>query len=317
MILGYEGTETEYWDQVGVFAQSLAASANPHLEDLGHLGLALSLARRGYIDLAVQNLLKLRKRTKDFYKWTFSVFPKQKPPVPAYVYGRAQSLLATGRYDELEQMFKDESLRDLETWFTEDPRNQDPDYRRALFIKGQNIVRLWRSQHTDAEVTRAEEKLDRDMNLGKARDIFQLCLDDEHYDPEVRLALGEVLELLESFSGAFSSYEILIRDTQEAAGLAEDATLATQRDKAFLRIKDLHAKKLLPEKDLVQAWVVLKRYHGKNPELLAYVKQETEVIRSVLTRYCRGCGRKAADGETFCVECGRRLPTASVSTATP
>lgn len=294
-LLEFRGEDSTYWRSVGELGTRLASSENPSLRELGNFGQAVASARVGDIENALDSARRLTEGS-EFVRQVAEIFPVQTPPRPGYVYGRALTLFRAGRHTELSSMF--DGLGDLESRIQESPY-----YRKALFIEGQNILHGWLARRTTGETLSADEKLERDRTLGAARDIFQLCLEGQEAPSAVtRLELATVQELLESFASAFTIYEELATEpasSQEAAQL---------RDAVFGRIRKLHEKRLLPDKDHVEAWKVLTTYPGTDSELKDYVEKRRRAIQVDLEHYCPSCGRKAAAGEEYCLECGRRLP---------
>jgi tetratricopeptide (TPR) repeat protein len=291
-LLDYQGGELDYWSSVESFADRLSRSTELDRAELGYFGRALARARQGKIEEAVADSPWLRERP-DFLLLLERIFPAR-PVSPAYLFGRAQALLLAERTSELEALFQSD-------FFNAAGSTPDEHYQQALVIQGRNILQRWRlDQGSPPVVLAPEKKLEKERILGKARDLFQAYL-ETHDDPEVRMALGEVLERLESFSGAFSSYGWVARDNPN-------------HTEAFRSIQRLHKEKLLPEKVLTEAWKLLRTYAGSDADLHAYVKQTIDAIQIELALYCRSCGRKGTEGETTCLECGQRIGSSPRST---
>jgi hypothetical protein len=237
---------------------------------------------------AVEDALLL-SGTPDFIRHLSTIFPGE-PDRPEYLYGKALTLLGARRFAELDAFFQEDVFRMLE------PMALESDYyHKTMVLQGSSILQKWVAENeTSSEPITPEAKIRREKTLGKARDAFQTYLERTPEDQEIRMALGQVQELLESYAAAYSNYAMVVP-------LAEDKTAALRR------IAKLHSSRLLPEQDLAAAWNLLRGYEGQDPEILSYVRQRQSAIRSEGLLYCRGCGRKGAEGDTLCLECGSRI----------
>lgn len=272
--------------------------------ELGIFGRAIARARNDKIDGidgAVEDAQRLQERS-DYLERLSRVFPDE-PPRPRYLYGKALALLKAGRYEELEALFDRSVFR-----FPGPALEADPYFQKAKALQGLSILESWGDRNEDAEaISTPQAKLMRDKTLGQARDLLQDYLEKDRDDLRIRLALGEVQELMEAFPPAFLSYAVVAEASSKSGGSRDE------NEKALLGILRLHSGKLLPQKDLANAWRLLRDYGGKNTVIREYVRNRRREIAEEVALYCRGCGRKAVEGETICPECGRQLG-GSVST---
>ena len=300
-MLSYKGSDKEYWASLEVLAERLMSdgggavqTVKPTAEkiskemELGLLTRALARARNLKVKEAVEDALLL-SGTPDFIRHLSTIFPRE-PNRPEYLYGKALTLLGGRRFAELDAFFQEDIFRML------DPTALKSDYyHKTMVLQGSSILQEWVAENeTSTEPTTPEAKIRREKTLGKARDAFQTYLERYPEDQEIRMALGQVQELLESYAAAYSNYAMVVPR-------AEDNTAALRR------IARLHSSRLLPEQDFAAAWKLLRGYTGTDPEILSYVRQRQSAIRSEALLYCRGCGRKGAEGDTLCLECGRRI----------
>jgi hypothetical protein len=58
---------------------------------------------------------------------------------------------------------------------------------------------------------------------------------------------------------------------------------------------------------LTEAWIVLRGYAGQDEEIREYLRRTQIAIQADTLLYCRGCGRKGAEGDLACIECGRQI----------
>jgi tetratricopeptide (TPR) repeat protein len=282
-ILGYRQEDPEYWRKAEDLATRLVDSEVS--AEKGREARALARARNRKTDEAVDDALDLQMRA-DFVQLVERIFPAD-PGRPDYLYGRALTLFKAGRHEELATFFQDEVFRTLD-----EEARQSRLFQRTLVVEGRNIVAHWLKEAKGQPATN-DAKLDRDRRLGKARDAFQAYLDRFPQEHDVRMALGEVQELMESFPAAYVSYAFI-------AGASDDPV-------APQRILRLHKERLLPEKVETEAWNLLRRYRGGDLEIEEYVARTRYDIEADVKLYCRWCGRKGAQGDLMCIECGRRL----------
>lgn len=287
-LLAYKPEDRKYWQSVEAFATRISSDGPPARKDLGTTTRAVARARNGKIEDAVADALLLQSRP-DFLELVFRIFPTHERR-PEHLYGRALTLFNAKRHEELESFSQEEVFGTL------DPAaKQTPEYQKTLMIEGRNIVALW-SEET-AKTGPAQEpaaKLERDKRLSKARDAFLAYLDRYPQDHEVRMSLGEVQELMESYPAAFVSYAFI-------------ANNAKDHPRAIPRILKLHKEKLLLEKVSSEAWGLLRGYEGDHSEIQEYVRVTRGQIETDLRLYCVACGRKGTEGDRMCIECGRLI----------
>jgi len=287
-ILAHNGNDDAYWKAVEGFATKLIDGEGGRGKEAGVFARALARARSGRVEEAVADALLLASRP-DFTTLLARIFPADASR-PDYFYGRAMTLLGARRHEDLERFFESEGFR---AQAASSPEN---DYcQKTLALEGKNIVARWLEESArEGPVTTPEARLERDRALGKARDAFQKYLEKHPQDHGIRMALGELLEHMESFSAAYASYAFI-------------ASAVKDHPAALRRILRLHRENLLPEKVKQEAWDLLRESGAGDPEVAAYVQKTRTSIESDLRLYCAQCGRKAAEGEAMCPECGRRL----------
>jgi hypothetical protein len=299
-MLAYSGDTSEYWDRVETLAGDLVpkdGEATPSAEEalrekktLAVFARALAKARSGKIDAAGQDAL-LIKDAPDFPRLLGRIFPGDASK-PEYLYGKASALLGARKYKALDSFFQEEAFQS-----TKLRASDSPWVHKVLVLEGRNILARWLAENPDnTKLTTPETKMERDKTLGRARDSFQAYLERYPRDTAVRMDLGKVQELMESFAAAFLSFALVARES------TSDAT-------AFRAILPLHQNRLLPQKDMTEAWTLLRSFAGTDLAISDYVSRTQASIQAETLRYCQGCGRKAADGETTCLECGRHLGT--------
>ncbi|MCZ6794139.1 MAG: hypothetical protein O7J95_11065 [Planctomycetota bacterium] len=282
-ILGYRGDEESFWRQVVAFGEELATNEQQDTAALGFEALAVAATRVGEIDQAVDSLVVL-KAQPNFDALLDRVFPDQEPAAAAFAYGRAKVLFASGRHDDLEDWFREGTVPDLEKIFS--PGNHDPYLLATLSIRGQNLLRRWQG------LTGAGQSPER-SDLTDAREFLSNVLSLRE-SPDVRLALGEVHEALDAYDSALGVYAVLARDDP----------FHTTVHRHVLR---LHKQYLVEGEGRTEAWELLKRYAGQDPDIRRYVAETSRAGREHL---CAGCGRRGAATDRYCLECGRRLPAA-------
>jgi tetratricopeptide (TPR) repeat protein len=286
-MLSYSGSGKEYWTRVKLFSEKLSSPADNPWADLGIFARAMAEARIGETDAAVKSALELVSKP-NFKDRLERIFPTSARS-PEYLYGKALTLFEAKRYEELEAFFEDEIFR------LPDPVLLANDsFQKILALQGLNIMNRWRESSVPGAVLSTEAKIERDKTLGRARDDFEKYLDRFSNDYAIRRTLGEVQELMESFTAAFLSYELVARQDMKDSAV-------------FQHIVKLHSGRLLTEKDLGVAWELLRKYKGDNPDIVAYVEKTRKSIKADIQLYCQGCGRKASEGDTTCLECGRQL----------
>jgi tetratricopeptide (TPR) repeat protein len=287
-ILAYAPEDREYWQGVETLAARIGSEGSSARKDLATYARAVARARKGEIEKAVADALHLQSRP-DFSQMIFKIFPNHERR-PAYLYGRALALFNAKRYDELESFFQEEVFATL------DPAARETiEYQKTLVLEGRNVVALWREETARTGAARdPESKLERDRRLGKARDAFLAYLEIDPQAHDVRMALGEVQELMESFPAAFVSYAFIAKSAKD-------------HPEAIPRILKLHKEKLLIDEVSTEAWRLLRDYGGDNPEIQDYVRVTQGLIEAELRLYCVACGRKGAEGDRMCIECGRLL----------
>ncbi|MGQ9592370.1 MAG: tetratricopeptide repeat protein [Planctomycetota bacterium] len=297
-MLEHSGDSPEYWKSVEALASRLVEAARAggtpgdekaaELRRKGIFARSLARARGRKVDQAVEDALFLAD-DPEFSDLLVRIFPAD-ARVPEYLYGRARALLGSRRYGELGRFFQDRVFQSPPPELAESAY-----YHRTLVLEGQGILERWISENPDpAAASTPEAKLERDKVLGRARDAFQKHLERYGDDAGVRRSLGKVQELMEAYASAFLNYAMLARQRKDD-------------DFAFERISELHGKKLLPQADMLEAWAILREYSGTSPAVREYVERTRQAIRAETLLYCRGCGRKAAPGDRFCLECGREI----------
>lgn len=296
-ILDYAGGDKIYWRSVASFTEKLLNSPSEPQQEAGTFARALARARIELIDASVEDALLLQHRP-DFLELLSRVFPLDTSH-SEYLYGRALALRGAGRFAELESFFEDPVFRSPPPSVA-----ASEDYQRALLFEGLNIVARWLEQHPPSAALQPQDKLERDKTLGRARSAFESFLEKHPRNHQALMGLGEVQELMESFGGAFSSYALIAREVP---------TLPH----AFRRILRLHRERLLPEKDLIEAWAVLGAYTGDDADIRGYIQETQNALQAELLLYCRGCGRKGLEGDTTCLECGRQIGRAPQKSVPP
>jgi tetratricopeptide (TPR) repeat protein len=288
-LLAYNPEDRKYWQGVEAFATRIFSSdGSSARKDLGTYARAVARARNGKVEEAVVDALVLQSHP-DFLQLVFRIFPTHERR-PEHLYGRALTLFHAKKHEELESFFQEEVFATL------DPTaRQTPEYQKTLVIEGRNIVAQWMEETAKTgPAQEPEAKLERDKRLGKARDAFLAYLDRYPQDHEVRMSLGEVQEIMESYPAAFVSYAFI-------------ATSAKDHPRAILRILRLHKEKLLLEKVSGEAWGLLRSYGGDHLEIHDYVRATRAQIETELRLYCVACGRKGTVGDRMCIECGRLI----------
>lgn len=307
-MLEHSGDSPAYWESVEALASKLAeiaptagAAGGEKAAELSRKGIfarSLARARGRKVDEAVEDALLLADDPK-FSDLLARIFPADTGR-PDYLYGRARALLGSRRYGELDAFFQDRVFQSPPPGLAESAY-----YHRTLMLEGRGILERWTSENPDPTAAfTPEAKLERDKVLGRARDAFQKYLERYGDDAQVRRSLGRVQELMEAYASAFLNYAMLAR------GRKDD-------DFAFERIAELHGKKLLPQADMLEAWAILRDYSGTSPAVRDYVERTRQAIRAETLLYCRGCGRKAAPGDRFCLECGREIAPSAPPAAEP
>ncbi len=296
-MLSYKGPDSEYWASLESLAERLISSggdarqavkpngaASSKVMELGLLTRALARARSLKVKESVEDALLLCD-TPDFIRHLATIFPRE-PDRPEYLYGKALTLLGARRFEELDAFFQE----DISSLLAPAARESDY-YHKTMVLQGSSILQKWVAENEASPGTATPEaKIQREKTLGKARDAFQTYLERYPKDREIRMALGQVQEILESYAAAYSNYAMV-------ALQAEDNTAALRR------VKNLHEKRLLPEQDFAAAWSILRDYKGSDSEIISYIRQRQTAILSEALLYCRGCGRKGAEGDTQCLEC--------------
>lgn len=303
-LLSFQGEEIEYWALVEDLSESLINEKRDKTRQLGLYGRALARARSGNIDSAVTDAIQLSStyagsQDPEFLNQLMVVFPRQ-PARLDYYYGTGKTLFETQHHKKLDQLFESEIKGVLAT-----TRDDDKYHALCHLLNGKNIVALWKASDATKESVEntgepaIQQSLDREKFLSEARDAFQLCLTLPEHD-EIRLDLGEVQELLQSFTASYINY----------ASVAQRDPSHTE---AYRRILRLHAQGLLPaKKEHVQAWNTLKTYTGGDQEIRLYLRETAQQLRRQSELYCQSCGRKGLDGESRCHSCGMLLLRPSV-----
>ncbi len=290
-LLEYSGDNPSYWTQLAGVTRGLTETTRVvENSEAARQALAFALTRSGDIDAAVETVLELQERS-DFPDIVNQVFPHEQEKFSAYAFGRAKVLFAIGWYKQLEQWFSEERGSKLESQIASD------DFaRRALVIRAKTLVRLWVEQGVPSPEIPLAASRD-DTLLTRARVIFEKCLQVVTEDVEARLGLAETFEHLGLFNDALANYRNL-------------ATTNPTEAEGFRRIRKLHETAgTLSEKERAEAWNLLRSYSGANPDLLTYVEERRRDISTRVALYCKSCGRRRTSAtESFCFECGRRLP---------
>ncbi len=286
-MLSYGGDDRDYWESVEALAARLAADSLEARKESGVFARALARARNRKVAAAVEDALLLRD-LPNFLDLLSRIFPNRSKRSD-YLYGRALTLLGAKKHAELEAFFEDGVFHSPEPALLESDH-----YQSTLVLEGKNIVARWLENRSSTTPLSPQEKLERDRTLGRARDAFRGFLEKHAEDQDVAMALGEVQELLEAFPAAFLSYALIAREVPD-------------HTEAFRRIQKLHSGRLLPAKDLTEAWIVLRGYAGQDEEIREYLRRTQIAIQADALLYCRGCGRKGAEGDLVCVECGRQI----------
>jgi tetratricopeptide (TPR) repeat protein len=294
-LLAYRPEDPKYWEGIQALGTKIASRGSPPEKKLGTFTLALARARSGQIEeieQAARDALSLEGEDEDdFLQFISRIFPSNEGR-PEYLYGKALALFDAGRHEELESFFREGVFATLNP-----AAREKPAYEKTRVIEGRNIVARWREETAvSGPPETTDAKLERDKKLGRARDSFVAYLDRHPADHDVRMALGEVQEMLEAFPAAFASYEVIVRDPDPE-----------YRDRALLQILRLHSGKLLREDG--PAWNLLRSFStsSDNAEIKEYVRAERDRIEEEIRLYCTGCGRKGAVGDRICIECGRNI----------
>jgi tetratricopeptide (TPR) repeat protein len=328
-MLSYRGNDPihspSYWEGVEALAvqrwigDSLEKGGDPQKEasrepvQTGIFARALARARIRKVEDAVKDALLLNKG-QSFSERLEQIFPVESvtSQLPQDVYGKALTLLKAKRHEELEQFFESEAFRAFAASATKnekeerDEKNAKPEknekedyYRRTILLEGRNIVEMWEDELKRSPTLTTDVKIERDKKLGRARDIFQSYLRERRDDNEIRMQLGRVQELMDSFATAYLTYELLTKESKHYPA-------------AFHSILKLHRERLLTGKDLEAAWKLLLDYDGDDKSIKEYVQRTKGQLEADASLYCLSCGRKGTEGDTLCVECGHPIGLAAL-----
>ncbi len=288
-LLLYAGEDTEYWRRVEARTNEMIASDIEGKKLLGRYGRALARARQGKIEAAVDDSIALAAASPQLFLTRLkSVFS---PPTPLLRdhYGRGLTLYRTGRHEELDLLYREE-LPELVTNGV-DVAEKGRYYYLLRLLYGRNIVELWRRSETSGEEVLLPED---HAPLEEAKAALRSYLTEHENDPQVRLDLGDVEEILKSYVQAYTQYDLVI---------------ASQPDhtEAFRRVLRLHRDGLLQQLDHARAWTTLKSYRGEDPEIVGYIAQVSAQIETKSRHSCRRCGHQGQANEDICQACGRRF----------
>lgn len=293
-MLSFAQKRDSYWQSVESLADRLIEDAEPgdspeaiEQKAQGVFARALARARIGTrekIDEAVGDALRLKDSPR-FSEYVSRIFPSE-PPLPENLYGKASALLGADRHAELDALFQDPAFAALDA-----SAKGSSYYEKAMVLQGRSILQRWLAGEGSAPPSSTDAKIVRDRTLGKARDAFLSYLERHPEDHDVRMTLGQVQELMESYATAYLSYAMVAESRPETAT-------------AYQRIVRLHEGRLLPQTDMVTAWDLLRTYAGTDPTVVEYVRRTRETIRTEVSLHCTFCGRRGAQGDTTCLECG-------------
>ena len=302
-LLGYQGSDLDYWELVETTAEHLITDPTSEKKQFGNYARAVARARAGKIDEAVSDARELAKQLGNdqqerFRKKLKAIFPSKGSRL-GYFYGRGKTLYSLKKFDEFNELFEAEISAVLDR-----SSNKDNYVHLLHALRGRNIVASWQEHYVrnppnpigvENVEESVEEGMDRQETLSEARDSFALCLELRPEEHDIRIALGEVEELLQAFTTAYLCY----------AYVAQGDPRSTP---AFERILRLHSEGLLPpKKERVEAWATLRSYEGDSAEIRRYIRETAVKLRQQSERYCHICGRSGLDGEAACLECGGRL----------
>lgn len=290
-MLAFSGDDAEYWTSLENLADELARGTSSARKEAGLFARAVARARIAKIDAAVADALAL-SASPTFVQILARVFPIQ-PRRPELLYGRALALFGAGRHEELATFFEDPVFR------LPDPNLVDNEhFRKAQVIEGKNIIALWLARDISKIQLTDQQKAERDNYLARAITIFQTYLSRYADDRDITLAMGEAQELTDEPYKASQSYARIGKSNPEDAD-------------AFRRLTRLHNSGVLNAQQSTEAWIALLGYTGNDEEILAHLQRTGLSLRSQALQYCTGCGRKGAEGDVLCQECGRQIGNAA------